>query len=164
MMPQFKYVVLFCGIFLSGAAAQAADLCVSNLKEFNQNKDQLPAVFRNLDSESLMWSIDSTAVTAGIKIYFDGNDLRMRGGVWTLFDLYNDDNVIKKVCYGDETLVVTLENGKKYNAKIKETDDVIISGQTFKLSNEAKFAGIIEKVQQKIDNKRNSAPSAQGIN
>lgn len=157
-MTTFQISMISMALAFS-VTANAASTCIQNAAEHAEKNASLPAFVQKLPA---MLVTDGFLVTAGLKIRIAGNKLKLEGSVWKPGEVLKDDCYISKACYDGETLKVTLENGKSYEAKVKNEESVSIQGITFDKSSESKFAGVIDKIQKAQAKKAENAKSTSG--
>lgn len=129
----------------------AANVCVNNMADFEQRKAQMPAMMQKLP---VMFTVDSFAVTAGLKIAPAGNKLQLTANVNAIGsgDDYQQVVYIKEVCIIGNNVTMKLEAGaSKRNEPpptiaIVDSSKVKINSITFNKSSESQFRAISNKV------------------
>lgn len=158
-MSLLKLLPLFCVLCGWGFGAQGAEICFSSVAEFESKKSDMPVVIRKLP---VLFTANNFLVTAGLQIKVVDSKLKLEGSIWKPGEIYSDDSYIKNVCFEDDVLKVTLENGKTYEARVKNDSAVSIQGMTFKKSTAVEFAGILEKVKDAESKRNGNARNASG--
>lgn len=142
MFRQLRGSIFF--ILALGIIQSAQAVCVNTLAEYEAQKKNFPTVLQSLPC---FLAVDKTLVTAGLKIRAAGDRLKLEGAVWKAFGVIEvDDPYILNACFENDTLVVKLENGKSYKAKITSDSSVEIQGFRFDKTSEPAFAQIVNKV------------------
>jgi hypothetical protein len=127
--------------------------CASNLAEFQKLRNNLPAVFQNVDKQPLMFATASDSmVTAAVEFYFDDKgEIKLKGAVCKtiLGSVSCDDDkdeVAQSLCYVEGgAYEVKFQNGSSYSGNVK--DNVItISNFDFTKTSSVQYANRVQKV------------------
>lgn len=147
--------VLFVTATLVAFQSKAANVCVNNMADFEQRKAQMPQMMQKLP---VMFTVDSFAVTAGLKIAPAGNKLQLEANVNAIGsgDDYQQVVYIKEVCIIGDKVTMKLEASASKRNEPPPTISLIDSGSvkinsiTFKKSTEAQFRSISNKVSKDL--------------
>lgn len=126
----------------------SAEVCIDSVSSLNQHKSDLPLILRNLP---VRLSVDSILVTAAISICSVGEDLKLVGNVWTITEIYEDENYIKKACFEAGIFTVTLQNGKTYEIKVESEKSLKIENVSFQIADKAKYIAVVNKINTAAD-------------
>lgn len=134
---------------------QAANVCVNNMADFEKRKAQMPPMMQKLP---VMFTVDSFAVTAGLKIAPAGEKMQLTANVNAIGsgDDYQQVVYIKEVCIVGNNVTMKLEAGaSKRNEPpptiaIVDSNSVKINSITFNKANEAQFRSISNKVSKDL--------------
>ncbi|WP_413293030.1 hypothetical protein ACLSU7_16690 [Bdellovibrio sp. HCB185ZH] len=147
--------VLFVAAMVVAIQSKAANVCVNNMADFEQRKAQMPPMMQKLP---VMFTVDSFAVTAGLKIAPAGNKLQLEANVNAIGsgDDYQQVVYIKEVCIIGDKVTMKLEAGASKRNEPPPTISLVDSGSvkinsiTFKKSTEAQFRSISNKVSKDL--------------
>ncbi|WP_413558155.1 hypothetical protein [Bdellovibrio sp. HCB209] len=143
--------ILFVFTLFGCLQSHAANVCVSNMADFEKRKEQIPPMLQKLP---VMFTVDSFAVTAGLKISPAGEKMQLEANVNAIGsgDDYQQVTYIKEVCIIDNKVTMKLEAGANNRKEPPPTISLIdsksvkINSITFNKATESQFRSISRKV------------------
>ncbi len=122
-----------------------ANICISDLSEFEAKKGNLPGFAKKLP---FFLTADNFFVSAGIQIRFSNDKIKLESHVQTGGQLQKEDFYIDKICFSANNIAITLENKKTYDIGIKDDSLFSVQGVSFKKTNLTEYTQFIKTLNE----------------
>lgn len=134
------------GLLMAGQSVMASPVCFGDLSGFNKVRAQLPMVMKSTD---LVLVHSSKSLIAGLRIFPEGQKLKMESHLWhSWLGIQQDESLIKKVCVEKTKALVTLEDGSEETINLKG-QQIEIKGYPFQPTNMAGFMSVVSQIAKK---------------